>query len=310
MRRAAVSLRAGIVLAVWSLCAVPGFAQPGLVTTPFPPPVPTLRPAADAGCPTPAPASPVVTGLQPSQVGIDPAASQQTSDLQPSQPGNVRRSLDVPSGLGEALGTIVGDFAAFPSDRTAAWLGVGAGLALAGTASDDTFAGRTGPGWRGFRAGADMGGAPAHMALALGTFAVGKLSGSREVSALGFQFIRANVMAQALTHTMKVTTRRIRPDGTGLSFPSGHTSTSFAAATVVQQRYGWKAGVPAYLLASYVAASRVHDRRHFVSDVMFGAGLGIAIGLTVTRPDSRVRPFVPAPVVTRGGAAAVWSMSW
>jgi len=292
---------------------VPGFAQPGHAAVPlFPTLVPTLCPSSDAACAAaPASASPAPTDLQRSQAASEGAASQQASDLQPSQPlRDLRRSLEVPSSLGEALGTIARDFAALPSDRTAAWLGVGAGLALASTASDGTFANRTGPGWRGFRAGADMGGAPAHMALALGTFAAGKLSGSREVSALGFQFIRANVMAQALTHAMKVTTRRIRPDGTGLSFPSGHTSSSFAAATVLQQRYGWKAGVPAYLLASYVAASRVHDRRHFASDVMFGAGLGIAVGLTVTRPDSPARHYVPVPVVTRGGAAAVWTMHW
>lgn len=43
---------------------------------------------------------------------------------------------------------------------------------------------------------------------------------------------------------------------------------------------------------------------------MFGAGLGIAVGLTVTCPDSPARHYVPVPVVTRGGAAAVWTMHW
>jgi membrane-associated phospholipid phosphatase len=219
------------------------------------------------------------------------------------------RVQEVPSGLGEALRTIGKDFAAFPSAKTFTWMGAGAGMALIGTTGDRALVRNLdGKRWSVFRAGADMGSAKAHAGLALGTFLAGRLAGSKEVSALGFQLIRANLMTQAFTHGIKFTTHRIRPDGTGLSFPSGHSATSFAAATVVQRRYGWKAGVPAYALASYVAASRVNDRRHFASDVIFGAGLGIAVGLTVTRDLPGGGSFVP--VVTKGGAAAVWTKTW
>ena len=73
----------------------------------------------------------------------------------------------------------------------------------------------------------------------------------------------------------KQATRRSRPEGTGYSFPSGHTTVTFASATVLQRHFGWKVGLPAYAVASYVAASRVEMKRHYLSDVAFGAALGI-----------------------------------
>ena len=82
--------------------------------------------------------------------------------------------------------------------------------------------------------------------------------------------------------------RRDRPllaDGTrqpGFAFPSGHATATFAAATVLQQHLGYRAGLPTYLIASYVAVSRLHDNRHYASDVIFGAATGIVIGRSVT----------------------------
>ena len=79
--------------------------------------------------------------------------------------------------------------------------------------------------------------------------------------------------------------RPLNPDGTkqsGFSFPSGHATLTFAAATVLQQHLGYRAGVPTYLVASYVAMSRLHDNRHYASDVVMGAATGIIIGRSVT----------------------------
>ena len=100
--------------------------------------------------------------------------------------------------------------------------------------------------------------------------------------------IEATILSESIVETMKIAVRRERPlrkDGTraaGYSFPSGHSTLTFAAATVLQQHLGYKAGVPTYLIASYVAMSRLHDNVHFASDVAFGAGLGILIGRSVT----------------------------
>ena len=63
---------------------------------------------------------------------------------------------------------------------------------------------------------------------------------------------------------------------------SGHSSSAFATATVLQRHYGWKAGVPAYALGSYVALARMSWNKHHATDVVMGAGLGIAAGRTVT----------------------------
>jgi len=61
------------------------------------------------------------------------------------------------------------------------------------------------------------------------------------------------------------------------SFPSGHTASSFAAATTLTFFYP-KAGPLAYGLATAVAASRVHLGVHFPSDAAVGGGIGIGIG--------------------------------
>ena len=55
-----------------------------------------------------------------------------------------------------------------------------------------------------------------------------------------------------------------------------------AAATVLQQHLGYKAAIPTYIVATYVAASRLHDNVHWTSDVVMGAALGVMIGRTVT----------------------------
>ncbi|HNR78204.1 MAG TPA: phosphatase PAP2 family protein, partial [Parvularculaceae bacterium] len=76
---------------------------------------------------------------------------------------------------------------------------------------------------------------------------------------------------------------RMRPDGSDdRSFPSGHTSVSFAAAATLTNRYGWKVGLPAHALAAFVGASRVKARKHHVSDVLVGAAIGELSGFLIT----------------------------
>ena len=86
-----------------------------------------------------------------------------------------------------------------------------------------------------------------------------------------------------------------RPDlSNRKSFPSGHTSVSFAAAASLQNRYGWKVGLPAQLLASFVGLSRVEARKHHWYDVVVGAGIGEASGFLLTskrNADVRVIPW-------------------
>ena len=55
---------------------------------------------------------------------------------------------------------------------------------------------------------------------------------------------------------------------------------SFASAAVLQEHFGWKVGLAAYAGAAYVATSRLSERQHYLSDVVFGAAVGIAAGST------------------------------
>jgi hypothetical protein len=156
-------------------------------------------------------------------------------------------------------------------------------------------------------AGETIGGARLQLAAALSTYAVGRFSGQPTVTRIGAELVRAQLMVQAMTAGIKMAVRRERPDNTQFSFPSGHSSVSFASATVLQRNFGWRAGVPAYAVATYVAASRIQDKRHFLSDVTFGAALGILAGRTVTVGTSRTK-FEVVPHATVGGGAV--SLRW
>jgi len=89
-------------------------------------------------------------------------------------------------------------------------------------------------------------------------------------------------------------------------FPSYHTSSSFALAAVADEYYGKSVGLPAYGLATLVGWSRIDGRDHDLSDVLFGAALGYAIGKSVAtrhqERDSTVRllPYIESPEAVGG----------
>jgi membrane-associated phospholipid phosphatase len=82
-----------------------------------------------------------------------------------------------------------------------------------------------------------------------------------------------------------------RPDSSdNRSFPSGHTSVSFAAAATLHKRYGWEVGLPAHFVAAFVGVARVKADKHFVHDVVAGAAIGEAAGwLLTSRKNEKVR---------------------
>jgi len=90
--------------------------------------------------------------------------------------------------------------------------------------------------------------------------------------------------AGLLTLGLKHTFPEMRPDGSDdKSFPSGHTSMSFAAASSILNRRGPEEGVPALLLAGMVGVARIEADKHHWYDVLAGAGIGAASGLLITR---------------------------
>jgi len=85
----------------------------------------------------------------------------------------------------------------------------------------------------------------------------------------------------ALTvYVLKTSVKRPRPGQTPgtvngtQSFPSGHSSSAFGSAVLIQRNSGWLAGVPAYGLAAFTAFERVEAGRHWPSDVFAGGAVG------------------------------------
>ncbi len=153
-----------------------------------------------------------------------------------------------------------------------------------------------------FAPGKTIGQTPVQMGLALATFGLGRWLDKPKVSHLGMDLLRAQILTAGLTEGLKVATHRERPDGSNhQSFPSGHASITFASATVIERHLGWADSVIGYGIASYVAASRLHDNRHYLSDVVFGAAVGAIGGRTVTQHGRNVWTF--APVAVPGGVA-------
>lgn len=97
------------------------------------------------------------------------------------------------------------------------------------------------------------------------------------------QFIRGFVLNQAITFGLKRAIEKPRPNmENNNAFPSGHTSTTFQAATFIQKRYGWKYGIPAYVLAAFTGYSRIVADKHDAADVLAGAAIGMGCSWLLT----------------------------
>lgn len=214
-----------------------------------------------------------------------------------------------PSVWRDLFGATAGDIKKLPSRRTFGMLAIGAAAAIATRAADkgvsrSLSANKTLE--EPLEPGAVLGSTPFQLSASLTTYALARLTHHPRLTQVGADLVRAQLLAEGLTIGMKQSFRRQRPEGSGFAFPSGHTTVSFASATVLQRHYGWKLGLPAYGIASYVALSRVQMRRHYLSDVAFGAALGIVAGRTVTIGHGPTFAILPAP--TPGGAALQFTL--
>jgi len=106
-----------------------------------------------------------------------------------------------------------------------------------------------------------------------------------------WQFTKSMGGNLAATWTLKYAIDKRRPEGRldGHAFPSGHTSFAFQGASFLHRRYGWKYGIPAYIVASFVAYSRLEgiNTRHDGWDVLGGIITGIGSTYLFTTPYAR-----------------------
>lgn len=172
---------------------------------------------------------------------------------------------------------------------------MGASIAIRETGVDDTIRGRV----KGHRQLGDMDetiqilGNPGTHFAATGVLWLG--------SALT-RDIKAHEVAQTLTQALavtgvstillKVSTNTRAPDGGRLAWPSGHTSSSFAVAAVLNEYYGPWVGVPSLALAGLVGYQRIDSRTHDFSDVVFGAMLGYVIGNSIAKDQKAELPEI------------------
>ena len=104
----------------------------------------------------------------------------------------------------------------------------------------------------------------------------GRSDWPRLLASAGMSYL---IMA-GLVNGIKYTAKEMRPDGsTANSWPSGHTATAFVGASLLHKEYGltrspwWS--VAGYGVATATGVMRVLNNRHWISDVMSGAGIGI-----------------------------------
>ena len=225
--------------------------------------------------------------------------------VQPAGPAPTPRH----TGVRALFRDLADDVAHLPTKENALWAGIGGVAALAVHPADQSvneafvnssFADDF------FKPGAILGAFPTLLASSLTVYVVGRVRDQPKVSHTGMDLIQALVVSEGLVQAVKFATRRERPDGTARSFPSGHSSDTFAVATALERHLGWRFSVPAYGIASYVAISRLPANRHWFSDVVFGSTVGIIAGRTVTRHG---REFPVTVVTTPAGVMLLYSNS-
>ncbi len=192
---------------------------------------------------------------------------------------------------------------------------------------------------------------PGSFLIGGGMWALGRATNSRTLQEVGWHGTEAIMLSSAITSVLKGTLGRARPYvtadtsphdfqlfrgfgrgqrlkdfGTGdyQSFPSGHTTTAFAAAASVTSEMRrlhpgsvWYVAPVLYGGATLVGLSRMYHNNHWASDVVLGAAIGTFGGLKVARytslhPDNRLDKFMLHVTVTPnadGGAQVSLSLA-
>lgn len=244
--------------------------------------------------------APTASASEPAAVSANSAST--SPSAVPAQVAPLQLDKHGSSVFADLFTPLASDFRQLGAKRNLLLMGIGVGAAATshtwdqqtarskwGTSVDDVF-----------EPGQLVGAFMTQAGAAVGVYAIGRATGHDRLATIGSHLFRAQIVSQTTTQALKLATTRTRPDGTRLSFPSGHSAAAFATASVLQADLGWKAGLPAYAVATWVAASRVQTKRHYVSDVVAGAAVGILAGRSVTIGHGSAR-FALSPTVVPGG---------
>lgn len=113
-----------------------------------------------------------------------------------------------------------------------------------------------------------------------------------------YTMITALAIDGVVTTGLKAARDEPSPNNRGWGWPSGHTSSSFTFASVLDEYYGPTVGIPAYAVASLIGYRMVDTDDHWTSDVIFGATLGWVVGHTIAneKKDLEFAGFKIVPV--------------
>jgi|SRR5690606_34639930 len=112
------------------------------------------------------------------------------------------------------------------------------------------------------------------------------------------QIVFSGATNLATTLLLKSLIDKQRPDfSNDNSFPSAHTSIAFQGASFLQRRYGWKYGIPAYAISSYVGWGRTYAKKHDGWDVLAGAAIGTISTYIFTSPFAQKNNLTFSPSI-------------
>jgi len=241
---------------------------------------------------------------------------EQQAEQQPDQKADAKEPPTPPhTGIHALFGNLAEDIKHLPELQNLYVATAGGGLALVAHPFDQAFnstlLSHSDALDAFFAPGKYIGNTPEQVAFSLGTYAVGRLRDQPRVAHLGMDLLQAQIMSELLVEPIKFATHRLRPDGSDhQSFPSGHASATFATATVIERHLGWRKSILGYAIASYVAMSRIHDDKHYLSDVVFGAAVGSIAGRTVVHHKADYWAFTPVAVPGGGAALLISRVRW
>lgn len=154
-------------------------------------------------------------------------------------------------------------------------------------------------------AGNFIGGRVGMVSIAAGSYFIGAVMKNGKMKQVGLFALGAGLATQLVTEVFKKSFGRERPNtaetpyeffGDGKSFFSGHSSAAFSLATVIAEVYKDKPVVPylAYGVAAITAYARMHDKKHWASDVLAGAVAGTLVTKLFMRAFEKEGSKMPA----------------